>query len=128
MRNIIKNIETLVFHFLWGCKRDKISRDVVTRGRQEGGLAIIALSDFIRSLKLTLLNKIFSNMFAHAWKDIVVSQLKYPDYLQISIENCRLRNNSFEFTRDLLECYKECKSKALASRVTFYACIWGTKK
>ena len=46
----------------------------------------------------------------------------------ISIENCRLRKNSYEFTRDLLECYKECKSKTVASRLTFDACIWGNKE
>ena len=75
-----------------------------------------------------MLNKIFNNTFVHALKDIVVAQLTYTDYLQISIENCRVRNNSFEFTRDLLECYKECKSKAVASRLTFDACIWGNKE
>ena len=125
---IIKNIETLIFHFLWGCKRDKISRDVVKRRRQEGGLGIFAFSDFIRSLKLTLFNKMFNNTFTHAWKNILVAQLAYPDYLQISIENCMLRNNSFEFTRDLLECYKECKVRAVDSCLTFDSCIWGNKE
>ena len=33
----LKKLNTTIFNFLWGCKRDKIKREVVTRSHQEGG-------------------------------------------------------------------------------------------
>ena len=100
---------------------------MVTRRKQEGGLGIFAFSDFIHSLKITLLNKLFNNSFTHAWKNILMAQLRYPEHLQISVENGLLRNNSFNFTKDLLDCYKECRVRALESCLTFDSCIWGNK-
>ena len=57
-KELIARLNTLIFHFLWGCKRDKVKRDVITRSREEGGLGLIYPYDFILSLKLTLLNKL----------------------------------------------------------------------
>ncbi len=84
---IIKTIDTLIFHFLWGCKRDKIKRVVVTRAREYGGLGLFSTHDFILSLKVSLLNKVLDTSFQHNWKDIVINQLKFPDHVKISIEN-----------------------------------------
>ena len=30
-KSLIKSIDTLTFHFLWGCKRDKIKREVIKK-------------------------------------------------------------------------------------------------
>ena len=75
-KDILSKVNTLIFHFLWGCERDKIKIDVITRSKQEGGLDIFYPIDFILSQKLTLLNKLFNSAFEHAWKDIIVQQLK----------------------------------------------------
>ena len=40
---IINSINTLIFNFLWGCKRDKIRREVITRSKQEGVLVSSSL-------------------------------------------------------------------------------------
>ena len=58
-KDILNKINTLIFNFLWGCKRDKIQRDVITRTKHEGGLGIFSLDDFIISLKITLLVRFF---------------------------------------------------------------------
>ena len=50
--SLIKMIDTLTFNFLWGCKRDKIKREVVKRRVNDGGLDIFEFSDFFTSLKL----------------------------------------------------------------------------
>ena len=34
---IINKLNTIIFNCLWGCKREKIKREVVTRSHQEGG-------------------------------------------------------------------------------------------
>ena len=35
--SLVRNLNSVISHFLWGCKRDKIKREVVTRSRQESG-------------------------------------------------------------------------------------------
>ena len=51
---MVNRLNTFIFHFLWGCKRDKIKRDIVTRSKEEGVLGMVYHYDFILSLKLTL--------------------------------------------------------------------------
>ena len=56
--SMIKIIDKLTFNFLWGCKTDKIKRDVVKRRVNEGGLGLFDFSDFLTRLKLTLIKKL----------------------------------------------------------------------
>ena len=81
---MIKIIDKLTFNFLWGCKRDKIKRDVVRRRVNEGGLGLIDFSDFLTSLKLTLIKKVIDPNFAHYWKTIFIKQLKFSENIEIS--------------------------------------------
>ncbi len=121
---LIKTIDTLIFHFLWGCKRDKLNRDVVTRTRTHGGLDLFMPRDFIISLKVTLINKLISKSFQHKWKDIVTQQLTYPEHVAISIEN-GLARRKCHFTQNLLDCYTEWKTRtAASSSSTMDHCIW----
>ena len=121
---IVKSIDKVLFHFLWGGKVDKIRRDVVSRRRELGGLDLFRFSDFIIGLKVSLINKILNANFSHPWKSIVVNQLKFPDNIVISIENSLTLNNS-GFMPDLLNCYTEWKIKsAEASGGTQDHCIW----
>ena len=112
---------------MWGCKRDQIKREVVTRSRQEGELGIFIEDDFIIILKLSLIGKIFNQAFSHTWKDIVINQLRYPDNPLISVENGRVEKNII-FTKDLIDCYEEWKLKAVAKTAGCADhCIWGNK-
>ena len=99
-KNVLNKINTLIFNFLWGCKRDKIKREIITRSKQEGGLDLFSFPDFILSLKLTLFNKLFSSNFEHPWKDIFLSQLKYPTQIRVSLESGAVRSMNYKYTSD----------------------------
>ena len=101
---IVNRLNTLIFHFLWGCKRDKMKRDIVTRSKEEGGLGLVYPYNFILILKLTLFNKLFDENCNHPWKSIVIRQLMYPDHLVVAVENGAARRNC-NFTQDVLHCY-----------------------
>ena len=89
-----------------------------------GGLDLFRFSDFVIGLKVSLINKILNSNFNHPWKNIVINQLKFPDYMVISIENS-LTINKCGFMYDLLNCYREWKNKsAEASGGTVDHCIW----
>ena len=90
-----------------------MKRDIVTRSKEEGGLGLVYPYDFILSLKLTLFNKLFDDNFNHPWKSIVIRQLMYPDHLVVAVENGAARRNC-NFTQDVLNCYLEWRTRAVA--------------
>ena len=40
-QDIIKQINQILFNFLWGCKCDKVKRDIVIQDYENGGLKMI---------------------------------------------------------------------------------------
>ncbi len=126
-KDIIGRINKLVFNFLWGGKPDKIKRDVVTQPLNLGGINMLYPIDFIDSLKLKLIQKIFDPEFKHHWKDIIRMQFICPEQAYISFEN-NLVDSKYGFTKDLCNCYQEWKSKvAMNDGKCINHCIWGNR-
>ena len=126
-KEMISKINKLVFKFLWGDKPDKIKRDVVTQPLELGGLNMIYPLDFINSLKLKLIQKIFDPDFEHKWKDIIVRQFRFPEQAYCSFEN-NLINPKYSFTKDLCNCYQDWKTKvAMKEGKCINHCIWGNR-
>ena len=124
---ILNNITTFVFNFVWGGKRDKLKRDIITQKRESGGLGMIYPRDFIMGLKLKLIHRIGDINFSHKWKDVVLNQVRYPDHPGICFEN-GLISPIFSFSFDLINCYlhwKDTASKNLNCCINH--CIWGNK-
>ena len=113
--SLIKTIDTLTFNFLWGCKRDKVKREVIKGTISEGGLGLFDFSEFLISLKLTLIKKIIDQKFTHKWKKVFVSQLKFPTNIEISIEN-GLASKRYRIVSDILSCYREWKVRVVTAR------------
>ena len=53
----IKSLENLIFSFLWGNKPDKVKRDHAKLSEKAGGLGIVDIQDFWKSLKLSWLRR-----------------------------------------------------------------------
>ena len=54
---ILKEINSLFFNFLWSDKGDKIKRNVVINDYLEGGIKMIDVFSFNKSLKATWIKK-----------------------------------------------------------------------
>ena len=54
---ILKEIETIIFKFIWNKKPDKIKRNMIYRNIDEGGLKMINIQLFIRSLKISWIRR-----------------------------------------------------------------------
>ena len=118
----------MMFHFLWGGKRDKIKRDIVIKSKELGGLDMINFKSFVVSLKVKLLFKLFDQNFHHPWKDILTNQLKFPDHLAISVECGVAASGEYAFTQDLLNCFQYWRSESsTVSNKTPDHCIWFNK-
>lgn len=69
MRKIIKEVNKLFFSFLWNWKRtgDKIKRDIIN-DYSDGGLKMIDVQSFSKSLKVTWIKKYLDDENDGKWK------------------------------------------------------------
>ena len=124
---MVKNINTLLYKFLWGGGRDKIKRETADQPKDAGGLDMVNFESFILGLKVKMLYKLLNNGFEHPWKNIVLKQLEYPGFTNISIEVGAVRDSS-RFTKDLLDSYRQWKNKVASCReMTVNECVWGNR-
>ena len=65
----IKELNKIIFSFLWNSKREKVKRVVIFNPISQGGLGMIDLDSRIKSLKLSLLPKILNDS-KKPWKNI----------------------------------------------------------
>jgi hypothetical protein len=59
--NFIKELNHILFKFLWDGKMDKIKRSVVCQSYETGGLKMIEINSFIASIKINWLKKILED-------------------------------------------------------------------
>lgn len=122
---LINSVNRLIYNFMWGGGMDKIKREIVDRPKSSGGLDMVNFDNFLLGLKVKLIFKLLDKNFAHPWKDIVLSQLKFPQHLNISIEVGAAKKHR-KFTQDLLDSFREWKIRVANCRgKTINECIWG---
>ena len=73
---VIKEINKLFFNFLWNDKKDKIKRSVMINDYPEGGLNMIDISSFNKSLKATWIKKYLDSGNHGKWKNIFNLELR----------------------------------------------------
>ena len=71
----IKEINTMFYKFLWKDKGDKIKRKVMIKDYPEGGLKIIDIASFNKSLKATWIQKYLDPENHSKWKRLFDSDL-----------------------------------------------------
>ena len=69
---VLRNLSKKFFHFIWGCKNDRVKRDVVMQSNINGGLNMINLESFITCLKCTWFRRILQG--EQAWMSIFEGQ------------------------------------------------------
>ena len=67
----LKKLNTMIFKFIWDGKPDKINRQQICRQIQEGGLRMIDLISFIKSLKLSWLRRMIQSKSTTPWITLV---------------------------------------------------------
>jgi len=72
----IKEINVMSYNFLWNDKGDKIKRKVMINDYSEGGLKMIDIASFNRSLKATWIKKYLDKENRGSWKRFFDSELE----------------------------------------------------
>ena len=65
--DFLKKFNNIIYNFMWDGKPDKISRQQLTRQIQDGGLKMINMTIFIKSLKLTWIRRILRSEITTPW-------------------------------------------------------------
>ena len=80
---LIKSIETIIFNFIWGNKKDKIKRATLKSKYKHGGLQVPDIDCRADSLKLTWIKKYVDNDLNTSWKNVVKPIFSLPNNLNI---------------------------------------------
>ena len=73
--NILKEINTLFFNYIWNSKVDRVARKCITKDYSDGGLKMINLQFFCKSLKITWIRRLENSN--SAWAILLKSSLPY---------------------------------------------------
>ena len=72
--SMLKQIQNIFFNFLWSGKPDKIKRNVLIGGYENGGLKMPHIESFCFSLKMTWINKLLDPLNISPWKTLLIDQ------------------------------------------------------
>ena len=106
---------TFFYRFLWNNKGDKIKRTVLINEYENGGLKMVDLSFFNKSLKTTWIRKCLDTSNHGKWKEIYIVFLELEKHggslifkgnlnKTDSLKTFPVKNN---FTKELLEIWSE---------------------
>ena len=70
----IKEVEKLMFNFLWSGKNDMIKHDVLCSSKYSGGLNMMHLSTQIKALKIVWVKRLLSGNICRGWRQIIDEQ------------------------------------------------------
>ena len=105
-QNILKKLEQIFFSFVWQGRRDPVKRAKIVQSYETGGLQMVDVDAFIRSLKLTWLKRLTES--TAAWAMIAKTELPYiHDILQFGskmLQKIRLKIKN-PFWQDVVEAY-----------------------
>ena len=75
-KQTIKRIKTIMYDFLWDSKPAKIKREILTMDYEKGGLKMIDMETFIKSLKICWIKRMIESEDNRILKNIYLSKLK----------------------------------------------------
>ena len=113
----INEINTLFYQFLWNGKGDKIKRKIMINDYCEGGLKMIDLVSFNKSLKTTWIKKYLDSTNNGKWKVFIDLALKNHGGKNVFIGNLNTKDTkkliivSDVFLEEILEIWAEVNFK-----------------
>ena len=107
-QNIMKDLEKIIFNFIWNGKPDKIGRSTMIGTLSSGGLKVTHIFSFIHSLKCTWVKryldegegfwKLFFNFYLQSYGQNLLFQCNYK-IEDVSIENAFIRDVSHAWSQ-----------------------------
>ena len=121
--DLMKEIDTIFFNYIWNSKVDRIARKLIARNYNEGGLKMINTLMFIKSLKITWIRRLQQSN--SAWVTLLNSSLPrwFTAFHVLGVrfydEICLLLNS---FWKDVFSA--TCEFKLLVQDNIFLSSLW----
>ena len=72
---MLKHIEKMVFRFIWRNGPEKIKREIICQSKYNGGLGMLDIKAFSKSLKISWLRRLY-NSNNNKWKNMIIETRK----------------------------------------------------
>ena len=114
--DLIKRLDTLFFKFLWNSGPDRIKRNTIIKDMSAGGLRMVNINVFIKSLKITWLRRIIQNDRNVSWYTLSGIDFHKLFTLGIGYAKTLSQNMQNPFWKDVLQNWAEfCKEFKIES-------------
>ena len=103
---VFKDIDTVIYRFIWNGKIDKIKRSVLITIYENGGLKVPNAKLFAESLKLTWLKKVFDVNNSNPWKILLIDEIEPyggEKFWSLTKEGLKTKSFSNPFWQNILE-------------------------
>ena len=107
---LIKRLDTLFFKFLWNSGPDRIKRSIIIKDLSAGGLRMVNINIFIKSLKITWLRRVIQNSKNISWYSL--SGIDYQKLFSFGMGYAKYMRQNLQnpFWKDVLQNWAEfCK-------------------
>ena len=117
----IKELNTIFYKFLWNEKGDKIKRNVMINNLPEGGLKMIDVSSFNKSLKAYWIKGYFNTNNGSSWKSIFDFEFQPYGGKAVLLGNLNKKDiqdlikTSDPFVKEILEIWSDIFERKLTS-------------
>ena len=111
--NLIRELEKLLFSYIWNRKNDRIARKTIIQDYKHGGLRMVCVRSFIKSLKVTWIRRILHAAESISWYRLLFDMLPLHFKLFTNLGNELLKNNlnkiSNRFWKDVFQSYYDLR-------------------
>jgi len=124
--NIIKEIESMFFNFIWNKRRDKIKRDILIQNYEDGGLKMVNVKKYITSLKVSWIRRLLFSK--SSWTTLINKNLPDDYYcLGANFKTLQIQN---PFWKCVFQAWADFNSNFNASTVedVFNQPLWHNNK
>jgi hypothetical protein len=124
-REKLKEIEKNFFEFIWNSKTPRVAKKDIIQSYEKGGLKMICIESFCKSLKITWIRRCFSDACQSSWKDLLISIL--PNVENIVIFGRQILNHLSKvcknlFWKDVFLAFSELR-KCIDNQSFFKPCM-----
>ena len=77
----LKEIDKMIFSFIWDDKPDRMKRDQIKRDYKDGGLKMVDIRTFIKSLKLSWIRRLLFE--DKNWRNIILQYIDLEKKLHL---------------------------------------------
>ena len=116
---VVQNVNTLLFHFLWNCRCDKVKRSIVVQDYEKGGLRMAELDMCIRSSKIKWIQKYLNCNTDATWKTTFNYMCKKGNlnlFIRSNFDMNELPKEIPLYYRDSFTCWKQVKNETVANK------------